>query len=109
MPHILLIEDEEPIREMLRFALSTVNFKLFEADTGKVGLDYLCREEIDFILLDWMLPDQEGIEVVKKIRQDSRTKNLPIIMLTARAEEMDKIRGCIQLLNATINNVTSLL
>ena len=93
MPNILLIEDEEPIREMLRFALSTVNFQLFEAETGMQGLEILKTQTIDLLLLDWMLPDQPGIEVAKTIRHQHATKNLPIIMLTARAEEMDKVRA----------------
>lgn len=93
MPHILLIEDEEPIREMLRFALSIANFQLFEAETGGEGLSLLKKETIDLVLLDWMLPDQSGLDITKKIRQQSQTKNLPIIMLTARAEESDKVRA----------------
>jgi two-component system phosphate regulon response regulator PhoB len=93
MPNILLIEDEEPIREMLRFSLSTVNFKLFEADTGVQGLEVLKTEAIDLLLLDWMLPDQSGIDVLKIVRQQPVTQHLPIIMLTARAEEIDKVRA----------------
>jgi two-component system phosphate regulon response regulator PhoB len=93
MPNILLIEDEEPIRDMLRFALSTVNFTVFEAETGVRGLEILKNQAIDLLLLDWMLPDQPGIEVAKTIRHQHATKHLPIIMLTARAEEMDKVRA----------------
>ena len=93
MPTILLIEDEEPIRDMLRFALKTSNFTVFEAENGTTGLTLLSQHPIDLLLLDWMLPDQSGVELTKKIRSNPNTKKLPIIMLTARAEESDKVRA----------------
>lgn len=93
MPAILLIEDEEPIREMLHFAFTTAGFTLFEAETGAMGLSLLEKQHVDLILLDWMLPDQSGIEVTKAIRNRAKLQHLPIIMLTARAEEADKVRA----------------
>lgn len=93
MAKILLIEDEEPIREMLHFALGLANFQLYEADTGAKGLSLLQENAIDLVLLDWMLPDQPGIEVAKKIRAGVTTEKLPIIMLTALAEENHKVRA----------------
>jgi two-component system phosphate regulon response regulator PhoB len=93
MPNILLIEDEEPIREMLHFALSTAGFQLQAAETGEVGLRLLEQHPIDLVLLDWMLPDQSGLEVVKAIRKHGKMQQVPIIMLTARAEETDKVRA----------------
>lgn len=93
MAKILLIEDEEPIREMLRFALKIANFEFCEAGTGQAGLDLLSKEEVDLVLLDWMLPDQSGLQVAEKIRAQAQTARLPIIMLTALAEESHKIRA----------------
>src|SRR3990167_7155333 len=93
MPNILLIEDEEPIREMLRFAFSTVNFRLYEAKTGTEGLAILAKKPVDLVLLDWMLPGESGLQVVKKIQSDNVTQHIPIIMLTAFAEENHKIRA----------------
>jgi len=93
MNFILLIEDEAPIREMLRFALELANFKVLETTTGEAGLAELKQSNIDLVLLDWMLPDQSGLNVLKTLRSDTSLQNIPVIMLTALAEEENKIRG----------------
>lgn len=93
MQTILIVEDEAPIRDMLGFALTLANFKLLEAATGAEALALVQKHHPDLVLLDWMLPDQSGLDVVKTIRTQAATKNLPIIMLTALAQEEHKVRG----------------
>lgn len=93
MRTILIIEDEAPIRDMLRFALQLANFKFLEAETGDAGLSLIHKHHPDLILLDWMLPDQSGLEVIKKIREQANTQKLPVIMLTALAQEEHKVKG----------------
>ena len=90
---ILVIEDEQAVREMLFYALNKADFEVREAANGKIALDILKKYNIDLILLDWMLPGQAGIEISKKLRSMPETKNIPIIMLTAKSEESDKIMG----------------
>tara|TARA_Y100000768_G_scaffold116202_1_gene85808 strand:+ start:2662 stop:3342 length:681 start_codon:yes stop_codon:yes gene_type:complete len=90
---ILVIEDEPAVREMLFYALNKADFEVREASSGEVALDIIKKYNIDLILLDWMLPGQEGIEISKKLRSMTETKNIPIIMLTAKSEESDKILG----------------
>jgi two-component system phosphate regulon response regulator PhoB len=93
MKTILVIEDEAPIRDMLRFALQLANFKLLEAETGQAGLSLIQKHHPDLLLLDWMLPDQSGLEVIKKLRAQAPTQKLPIIMLTALAQEEHKVKS----------------
>ena len=90
---ILVIEDEQAVREMLFYALNKADFEVREAANGEIALDILKKYNIDLILLDWMLPGQAGIEISKKLRSMPETKNIPIIMLTAKSEESDKIMG----------------
>ncbi len=90
---ILVIEDEQAVREMLFYALNKADFEVREAANGEIALDILKKYNIDLILLDWMLPGQAGIEISKKLRSMPQTKNIPIIMLTAKSEESDKIMG----------------
>lgn len=93
MKTILIIEDEAPIRDMLRFALQLANFKFLEAETGQAGLNLIQKHPPDLVLLDWMLPDQSGLEVIQKLRAQNNTQKLPIIMLTALAQEEHKVKG----------------
>ena len=90
---ILVIEDEPAVREMLFYTLNKADFEVREASSGEVALDIIKKYNIDLILLDWMLPGQAGIEISKKLRSMTETKNIPIIMLTAKSEESDKILG----------------
>ena len=90
---ILVVDDEPAIREMIGFALSRSGFSYVEAaDTAEAEAAIL-REIPDLVLLDWMLPGQSGIEFVKQLRSDPLTRPVPVIMLTARGEEEDKVRG----------------
>ena len=93
MLNLLIVEDDPSIRKMLCQFLSTKNFNVKEAEDGKQALDGLGHSNPDLILMDWMLPDQSGPQLIKKIRKNPIQKEIPIIMLTARAEEMDKIEG----------------
>ena len=90
---VLIIDDEEHILELMEYNLSTNGFKVFTATCIKEADEILKNEKIDLMLLDIMLPDLDGMSALKKYRQDTRTKNIPIIMVTAKAEEIDKIIG----------------
>ena len=90
---ILLVEDEAPIRDMLTFVLDQSGFKVVEAEDYDVGLEKIKEPYPDLILLDWMLPGGSGIKLAKYLKQHEIAKDIPLIMLTARSEEDDKIRG----------------
>lgn len=93
MSSILIIEDERPIRDMVGFALRKNGFSLYEAGSGQEAEKLLHSVQLDVVLLDWMLPDISGIEILRRIKRDDATSQLPVIMLTARTEEEDKIFG----------------
>ena len=90
---ILIIEDEVAIRNMLKFALEQEDFEVFESETATEATELLTNQLIDLILLDWMLPGISGVELCKRLKKDNNYKKIPVIMLTARAEEDDKIQG----------------
>ena len=90
---ILLVEDEAPIREMLSFVLEQAGFAVVEAEDFDVALEKVKEPYPDLILLDWMLPGGSGVQLAKKLKQHEFTRDIPVIMLTARGEEDDKIRG----------------
>ncbi len=92
MKKILVIDDEENIRELIKFNLETAGFMVELAADGQLGLDKL-DSTIDLIVLDLMLPVFDGLTLCRKIRSDDQFKDIPIIMLTARGEEVDKILG----------------
>ena len=90
---ILLVEDDEAIRRMVAFNLSRAGFETMEAGDCQSARIALTDQRPDLILLDWMLPDMNGPEFARSLRRDELTRDLPIIMLTARGMEDDKIRG----------------
>ncbi|MGB0835229.1 MAG: phosphate regulon transcriptional regulator PhoB [Psychrobium sp.] len=90
---ILVVEDEAAIREMLCFVLEQQGFDVVEAHDYASAVDCLVEPVPDLILLDWMFPGGNGISLAKEIKRNDLTKDVPIIMLTARGEEEDKIRG----------------
>jgi two-component system phosphate regulon response regulator PhoB len=90
---ILVVEDEPAIQELIALSLERAGQRAVTADSAEQALERIREELPDLILLDWMLPGQSGIELARRLRGDARTKTLPIIMLTARAEEEDKLRG----------------
>ena len=90
---VLIIEDEKAVREMLCFTLKNNGFEILEAEDSNSALDALKENEINLILLDWMLPGKQGIEISSIIRSSSEIKDIPIIMLTAKSDESDKVLG----------------
>jgi two-component system phosphate regulon response regulator PhoB len=90
---ILIIEDEAPIRDMLRMLLQPAGFNVSEAEDGTQA-EHLLHEQLpDIILLDWMLPNASGIDITQRLKKDPRYADIPIILLTARAMEENKIKG----------------
>ena len=92
-PYILIVEDEPDIRELLNFTISRSGHTVIEAETAEDALTVLDRGTPELIIIDWMLPGMDGIDLAKKLRADELTQELPIIMLTARGEESDKLRS----------------
>ena len=90
---LLIVEDDSAIRTMLARFLLGKNFTVKEAENGEQALTILGNINPDIILLDWMLPDLSGPQIIKKIRKNPVQRDIPIIMLTARSEETDKIEG----------------
>lgn len=90
---VLVVEDETPIREMLCFVLEQNGFEPVEAADFAQGVARVTEPFPDLILLDWMLPGGSGIQFIKQMKQDELTRQIPIIMLTARGEEEDKVWG----------------
>ncbi len=91
--HILLVEDEAAIREMLKLSLNKAGFIIEEAESVRQAQTLIFNRLPELILLDWMLPQTSGIEFARQLRKEPQTQQIPIIMLTARGEEGDKIRG----------------
>jgi len=90
---ILVVEDERPIREMIAFGLRRAGFEVREAADARSGRAEVANKRPDLLLVDWMLPDTSGLEFTRGLKRDRETRELPVIMLTARAEEGDKIAG----------------
>lgn len=90
---ILIVEDEAPIREMIAFVLDQNGFNSIEAADIESAKSLLVEPYPDLILLDWMLPGGTGVKLAKALKQNEYTRNIPIIMLTARADEEDKVKG----------------
>lgn len=90
---ILIVEDEQAIREMIAFHLSRAGYETLEAADCRVARQLLADELPDLALIDWMLPDVSGLEFTRMLKRDKTYEDLAIIMLTARAEERDKISG----------------
>jgi two-component system phosphate regulon response regulator PhoB len=90
---ILVVEDERPIREMIAFGLRRAGFEVREAADARSGRAEVANKLPDLLLVDWMLPDTSGLEFTRALKRDRETREVPIIMLTARAEEGDKVAG----------------
>lgn len=89
----MLVEDEQPIREMLRYSLEKQNYLVIEAESGQQAREILMTNRPDLLVVDWMMPGESGIEFVKRIKQDEVLSEIPTMMLTARVEELDKVKG----------------
>ncbi len=90
---VLIVEDERPIREMIAFGLKRAGFEVREAEDCRAARASVADRRPDLLLVDWMLPDMSGLELTRSLKRDRETRELPIIMLTARAEETDKVAG----------------
>jgi two-component system phosphate regulon response regulator PhoB len=92
-PTVLLVEDEPAQRELLAYNLEAEGFDVITADNGEDGLILVDENDPDLIVLDWMMPQLSGIEVCRRLKSNSKTRQTPVIMLSARAEEVDRVRG----------------
>lgn len=90
---ILIVEDERPIREMIAFGLRRAGFEVREAEDCRAAKEQLTDKRPDLMLVDWMLPDMSGLELTRQLKRDKETREVPVILLTARAEETDKVTG----------------
>lgn len=93
MSKIFIIEDEQAIIELVKYNLEKEGYRVSYSNKGDSGISEIKQIEPDLILLDWMLPDISGIEVCKILKKDKKLRSIPVIMLTAKGEEEDKIRG----------------
>ena len=92
-PLVLVVEDELPQLELLTYNLQSEGFRVTQAEDGEEALLQADESQPDLIILDWMLPKVSGIEVCRQLKHQDRTRQIPIIMLTARSEEADRVRG----------------
>lgn len=92
-PSVLLVEDEPAQRAVLSYNLEAEGFEVRTADNGEDALSLISEEAPDLILLDWMMPHVSGIEVCRRLKARPETRGIPVIMLSARSEEVDKVRG----------------
>jgi len=90
---ILVVEDEPSIQELISMNLAQAGYRGLQANDAEQALEMVRNELPDLLLLDWMLPGMSGVELARRLRADRRTQEVPIIMLTARAEERDKLSG----------------
>jgi len=90
---LLIIEDEEDIQELIAHGLSKAGFRLLNASNGREGFVLAVDHHPDLILLDWMMPEVNGIETLRRLRRDTRTANIPVIMLSAKTEVDNKSEG----------------
>ena len=92
-PRLLVVEDEPSQVELLRYNLTRQGYEVRVAMDGEEGFAAAVEDPPDLILLDWMLPNLSGVEICRKLRHNKATREVPVIMLTARSEEGDKVRG----------------
>jgi two-component system phosphate regulon response regulator PhoB len=92
-PRVLVVDDEAAIRDMIRFALERANMEVLAAADAQEALLRISESRPDIILMDWMMPNVSGLELTRRLRKDSYTEDIPIIMLTARVTEDDKVAG----------------
>ncbi|TWI29472.1 phosphate regulon transcriptional regulator PhoB [Paracoccus sulfuroxidans] len=92
-PCVLVVEDEGAQREVLKYNLEAEGFQVVMAENGDEAMLLVAEEQPDLIVLDWMLPNVSGIEICRRVKADPATRQIPIIMLSARSEEGDRVRG----------------
>ncbi|RCW88967.1 phosphate regulon transcriptional regulator PhoB [Paracoccus lutimaris] len=92
-PCVLVVEDEGAQREVLKYNLEAEGFEVVMAENGDEAMLLVAEEQPDLIVLDWMLPNVSGIEICRRVKADPQTRQIPIVMLSARSEEVDRVRG----------------
>jgi len=92
-PYVLIVEDEESLAALLEYNLEKEGYRVGLAPDGEEAMTMVAEETPDLIILDWMLPKLSGIEVCRRLRNRQATRNVPIVMLTARGEEAERVRG----------------
>jgi two-component system phosphate regulon response regulator PhoB len=92
-PKVLLVEDEPAQREVLAYNLEAEGFDVIQADNGEDALLLVDEDNPDMVILDWMMPKVSGIEVCRRLKMRPETRSIPVIMLSARADEVDRVRG----------------
>ncbi len=90
---VLIVDDEKPIRDMLKVALEMADFDCIEATNAQEAQIVVTDRRPDLVLLDWMMPEVSGVELLRRWRRNEETMNMPVIMLTAKAEEDNTVRG----------------
>ncbi|MEI8206324.1 MAG: response regulator [Kiritimatiellales bacterium] len=90
---ILIVEDEEDIRELVRYNLERENFAVTEAESGEAGLKAVAKKKPDLILLDLMLSGKDGLQICRELKQSNASRDIPVVMMTARGEESDIVTG----------------
>ena len=93
MERVLIVEDDENIRQLLKLTLASFNYELIDFENGKDAYDYLQDNKVDLAILDLMLPGMSGYDILKFIRSKASLKDLPVIILSAKDKELDKIMG----------------
>ena len=93
IPYVLVVEDEDALSALLQYNLDKEGYRVRIASDGEEALVMIDEQQPDLVVLDWMLPKVSGVEVCRRLRARPETRNLPVIMLTARGEESDRIRG----------------
>jgi two-component system phosphate regulon response regulator PhoB len=93
LANVLLVEDEKSIVTLIKYNLEKEGFKVFCSETGEDALKIIKEKTPDLVILDWMLPDTSGIDVCRQIKIDKKLKNIPVLILTAKGEPDDKIKG----------------
>ena len=92
-PLILIVEDEKPLVDMLQYNLETEGYRILSANDGEQALLIVKEESPSLLILDWMLPGISGLEICRRLKRTKDTRNIPILMLTARGEETDMVRA----------------
>lgn len=90
---IYIVEDDENIKELVKYTLESYDFNVKAFDSGKDIKEKILEDQVELLILDIMLPGQDGISILKDLRADKRTKDLPVILLTAKSAELDRVKG----------------
>jgi phosphate regulon transcriptional regulator PhoB len=93
MRTVLIVDDERDILDLIAFNLRQDGFSVLTADNGLTAMDIMAKEHPDLVILDWMMPSMDGLEVCRRLRKNPETSRLPVIMLTAKSDTMDKVVG----------------